>query len=81
LKIRHHDGSAGEAYYGRPECLLDPNARLACSEWSFVDPPVSTRFAQELGRDLENGEWDFNCGHLRRQPQFEGSLNLIVARN
>jgi hypothetical protein len=25
-----------EAYYGRPEMMLDPAARLACSAWSFV---------------------------------------------
>jgi hypothetical protein len=35
----------GEAYYGRPNCLLDPRARLACSAWSFVDPSVGFRFS------------------------------------
>ncbi len=29
-----------EAYYGRPERLLDASARLACSAWSFVAPEV-----------------------------------------
>ncbi len=43
----------GEAYYGRPEMLLDPGARLACSAWSFVDPTVEPRFVADLGRDLE----------------------------
>jgi SAM-dependent methyltransferase len=71
----------GEAYYGRPERLLDPDARLACSAWSFVDPTVGSRFVHDLGRDLDRGEWDRKYGHLRRQPQFEGSLNLIVAGN
>jgi hypothetical protein len=46
----------GEAYYGRPECLLDPSARLACSAWSFVEPSVVVRFVEALGRDLKNGE-------------------------
>jgi SAM-dependent methyltransferase len=71
----------GEAYYGRPERLLDPRARKACSAWSFVDPSVTNRFTAELIRDLGNGKWDAEYGHLRVQPQFEGSLKLIIARD
>lgn len=70
----------GEAYYGRPEMLLDPGARQACSAWSFVAPEVVERFAAALRRDLDRGEWDRRFGHLRRQPHFEGSLKLVVAQ-
>ncbi|TIX86689.1 class I SAM-dependent methyltransferase [Rhizobium sp. P44RR-XXIV] len=70
----------GEAYYGRPERMLDPGARLANSAWSFVDPSVGERFAAELGRDLADGSWDRRYGELRTQPFFEGSLRLIIAR-
>jgi SAM-dependent methyltransferase len=70
----------GEAYYGRPECLLEPGARRACSAWSFVDPSVVARFEDELRRDLQSGEWDLRYGHLRTQPEFRGSLKLIVGR-
>jgi SAM-dependent methyltransferase len=70
----------GEAYYGRPERLLDPGARLANSAWSFVAPAVGQRFVAELGRDLTDGSWDRRYGQLRTQPHFEGSLRLIVAR-
>ncbi|WP_245973879.1 class I SAM-dependent methyltransferase [Bosea caraganae] len=45
----------GEAYYGRPERLLDPGARQANSAWSFVDPAVGERFVAELTRDLDSG--------------------------
>jgi SAM-dependent methyltransferase len=69
-----------EAYFGRPECLLDPGARLANSAWSFVDAFVGPRLEVELGRDLESGAWDANYGHLRRLPEFESSLKLIVGR-
>jgi hypothetical protein len=69
----------GEGYYGRPERLLDPGARLANSAWSFVDPSIGARFVAELGRDLEDGIWDRRFGHLRAQPFFEGSLRLIVS--
>ncbi|MBN9221160.1 MAG: methyltransferase domain-containing protein [Mesorhizobium sp.] len=70
----------GEAYYGRPERLLDPGARLANSAWSFVDASVGERFVADLGRDLESGEWDRRHGHLRTQPEFDGSLKLVVGR-
>ena len=70
----------GEAYYGRPERLLDPGARLANSAWSFVDPSVGERFVTELERDLADGSWDRRYGALRTQPFFEGSLRLVIAR-
>lgn len=70
----------GEAYYGRPERLLEPGARLANSAWSFVDASVGERFVAELGRDLESGDWDRKYGHLRTQPEFDGSLKLVIGR-
>jgi hypothetical protein len=68
----------GEAYYGRPEALLDPGARLANSAWSFVEPEVHTRFVTRLREDLATGAWDAKHPGLRAQPEFEGSLRLIV---
>ncbi len=70
----------GEAYYGRPEALLDPGARRACSAWSFVAPEVAPRFVTALERDLASGAWDDMYGDLRTQPHFIGSLKLIVGR-
>jgi SAM-dependent methyltransferase len=67
-----------EAYYGRPERLLEPGARLANSAWSFVPDEVVERFVRELGADLANGAWDERQGILRTQPEFDGSLRLIV---
>jgi len=69
----------GEAYYGRPEALLDPGARRANSAWSFVPPSVHARFERELAADLASGRWDRRHGHLRTQPAFEGSLVLVVS--
>jgi SAM-dependent methyltransferase len=68
-----------EAYYGRPERLLEPGARLACSGWSFVGDAVQARFERELARDLADGTWDRRHGALRTQAQFTGSLRLVVA--
>jgi SAM-dependent methyltransferase len=68
-----------EAYYGRPENLLEEGARLACSAWSLVPDDVHRRSVENLRRDIADGKWDSMYGHLRLQPVFEGSLRLIVA--
>jgi SAM-dependent methyltransferase len=67
----------GEAYYGRPEALLDPGARRANSAWSFVGEDVHRRFEERLREDLANGNWDARHGHLRTLPAFTGSLVTI----
>jgi hypothetical protein len=69
-----------EAYYGRPECLLEPAARLACSSWSFIDAAATARFEAALGADLASGAWDSEWGPLRTAPEFHGSLRLIISR-
>jgi SAM-dependent methyltransferase len=69
-----------EAYYGRPEALLDPAARLSCSAWSFPGPEVHDRFTRELTRDLADGTWDRRHGHLRTRPALDGSLILVTSR-
>lgn len=69
-----------EAYYGRPEMLLQPAARLSCSAWSFVSAAEVERFTMELSRDLADGAWDKRHGQMRSQPELAGSLRLIVSR-
>jgi len=69
-----------EAYYGRPERLLEPAARLACSAWSFVDEVTAADNVEALRSDLASGVWDGRYGHLRTLPTYDGSLRLIVAR-
>jgi len=69
-----------EAYYGRPEALLDPGARRAKSAWSFVGREVEVRFARALRANLASGAWDDRYGHLRTLPTFDGSLRFVVGR-
>ena len=69
-----------EAYYGRPEALLDPGARRSCSAWSFVNAAVHDRFTRDLSRDLADGIWDGRHGQLRALPAFEGSLILVTSQ-
>ncbi|QTE28411.1 class I SAM-dependent methyltransferase [Pengzhenrongella sicca] len=69
-----------EAYYGRPEALLDPLARTSCSAWSFVDERTAAAYVDRLAADLADGGWDRRHGDLRTQPTFDGSLVLVVSR-
>jgi SAM-dependent methyltransferase len=73
------DGFA-DAFYGRPEALLDPAVRNAQSAWSFVDADAQRRFEERLRADLDSGAWDRCHGHLRTQPEFEGSIRILTAR-
>jgi SAM-dependent methyltransferase len=75
----HCTDGFNEAYYGRPERLLDEGARLANSAWSFVDRATNDGYVANLRRDLEEGTWDARYGHLRTQPEYEGSLQMFVA--
>ncbi|MDB5429970.1 MAG: SAM-dependent methyltransferase [Caulobacter sp.] len=67
-----------EAFYGRPERLLDPAVRAAQSSWSFLDPDVEPRFVAALSADLASGRWDERHGEYRHAPTFCGSLSLVV---
>jgi SAM-dependent methyltransferase len=69
-----------QAFYGRPEILLEPGARTANSAWSFVDSEVQNRFVRDLTADLASGQRDARYGALRSQPTFDGGLRLIVGR-
>jgi len=69
-----------EAFYARPEAILDPAVRRSQSAWSFVPGDVQARFANRLGADLASGEWDRRHGAWRAKPTFEGSLRGIVSR-
>lgn len=68
-----------EAYYGRPERLLVPEARAACSAWSFVPAAQADSYARGLAEALRAGQWDERHGALRHQSTFEGSLVLVRA--
>jgi hypothetical protein len=68
-----------EAFYARPERFLDPAVRRSQSAWGFVPSDAEQRAVERLRSDLESGEWDRLHGHLRQQPEFYGSLRVIVA--
>jgi SAM-dependent methyltransferase len=67
-----------DAFYGRPEAMLDPRVRRAQSAWSFVDQDDQAAFVTRLADDLDLGVWDERFGHLRTQPEFVGLIRVLV---
>jgi hypothetical protein len=70
----------GQAFYGRPEQLLDPEVRRAMSAWSFLDDDVVDRFVRDLSADLASGAWDERYGHYRELETFDVGMRLVIGR-
>ena len=70
----------GQAFFGRPERVLEVEVRRAMSAWTFVPPERIERFVSELRADLASGAWDERYGHFRTLPEFDGGLRLVVSR-
>lgn len=68
-----------EAFWRRPEALLDPDVRSAQSVWALLDGDTEQRVVERLARALESGAWDAEHGHLRAQDSFEGALRLVIS--
>jgi SAM-dependent methyltransferase len=68
-----------EAFWRRPERLLDPSVRGAQSMWALLDEEVEERMVQRLSRALSSGAWDAQHGHLREQDSFDGALRLVIS--
>ena len=68
-----------EAFWRRPEALLDPAVRSAQSMWALLDPGVEARIVERLARALHSGSWDAKHGHLRAQREFNGALRLVIS--
>ena len=68
-----------EAYWNRPEALLDPAVRASQSMWALLPPGVEDRIVDRLATALASGAWDAEHGHLRAQRSFDGALRLVVS--
>lgn len=68
-----------EAFWRRPEALLDPAVRSAQSLWPLLEPGAEQRVVDRLALALESGAWDAQHGHLREQEQFDGTLRLVIS--
>jgi len=68
-----------EAFWNRPEALLDPDVRVSQSMWELLDEGVEERIVARLSADLQSGIWDELHGHLRGRESFDGSLRLVIS--
>jgi SAM-dependent methyltransferase len=68
-----------EAFWRRPEALLDPEVRGAQSMWALLEPDVEQAIVERLAGALESGAWDEEHGHLRDRDSFDGALRLVVS--
>jgi SAM-dependent methyltransferase len=68
-----------EAFWRRPEALLDPSIRSAQSMWRLLEPGAEERIVQRLADALASGAWDAEHGHLRGKDSFDGALRLVVS--
>jgi SAM-dependent methyltransferase len=68
-----------EAFWNRPEAILDPTVRASQSLWQLVEPGVEEEIVARLATDLESGRWDEEHGALREQESYEGSLRLVIS--
>ena len=68
----------GQAFYGRPERMLDPEVRRAMSAWSFVPEASVEQFERSLSADLASGAWDEKYGAFRELAEFDGGLRLVI---
>jgi SAM-dependent methyltransferase len=68
-----------EAFWRRPEALLDAELRSAQSMWRLLEPGVEERMVTRLAAALDSGAWDRDHGHLRAQESFDGALRLVVS--
>ncbi len=68
-----------EAFWNRPEALLDPGVRASQSMWALLPPGVEARIVGRLDDALRSGAWDEEHGYLRAEQSLTGSLRLVVS--
>jgi ubiquinone/menaquinone biosynthesis C-methylase UbiE len=68
-----------EAFWRRPEALLDPQVRAAQSMWAVLEPGVEELIVERLSAALDSGAWDAEHGHLRSRETLDGALRLVIS--
>ena len=68
-----------EAYWRRPEAVLDPAVRGAQSMWTLLRAGVERRIVARLSTALQSGAWDAEHGQLREQEALAGALRLVIS--
>lgn len=68
-----------EAFWRRPEALLDAQVRSAQSMWALLDGETEQEMVERLSAALDSGAWDAEHGHLRQMESFDGALRLVIS--
>jgi hypothetical protein len=68
------------AFWRRPEAYLDPEVRLGSSALRELDSTTLERGLARLDRDLRNGAWARQYGHLLELDEFDCGLRLVVGQ-
>ena len=68
-----------EAFWRRPEALLDPEVRAAQSIWALLAPDVERAHRRAPRRGPQSGAWDAEHGHLRARDSLDGALRLVIS--
>jgi SAM-dependent methyltransferase len=70
----------GVAFWRRPEAYLDPEIRLGSSSLRELDSKALERGLARLDRDLRNGAWARQNGHLLDLDELDCGLRLVVGQ-
>jgi SAM-dependent methyltransferase len=68
-----------EAFWNRPERILDPDVRASQSMWAILPDGAEERIVARLAADLESGAWDAEHGHLREMTEYDGAMRLVIS--
>ncbi len=68
-----------EAFWKRPEALLDPEVRASQSMWALLARGVEQEIVERLASALDSGAWDAEHGHLRERDSYAGALRLVIS--
>jgi hypothetical protein len=67
------------SFWAHPERVLDVAARNATSGFARMPSDVVERVVAAVERDLRDGSWDLRHGALRKLPEYDAGLRLVVS--
>jgi SAM-dependent methyltransferase len=73
------DWSLG-SFWAHPDRVLDAQARSSTSGFARMPPEVVDRVVNAVERDLHDGTWDAQHGHLRELDEYDAGLRLLVSK-
>jgi SAM-dependent methyltransferase len=67
------------ALWARPELLFDDGIVRPMWVWQGISEEARQAGRKRLAADLESGAWERRYGHLRRRPELDVGLRLVVS--